>query len=194
MIACQRELFSLPDGLHYLNCASFSPLLKKSEEAAYDAIRRKVNPALIQEGENTDSIETMRKLVGRMVNTSGERVAFIPAVSYGVAIAVANTELAAGQNVVVPGGEFPSNVYGWMDKCKAVGAELRLAAPAADGGASGGEWNAAIMESIDHNTAVVSVTPLHWTNGILSALPRIDARANAPRIQQHASRRIKRAN
>lgn len=170
-------MFSLPAGQHYLNCASYSPLLKSSEEAAYEAIRRKVNPALTIDGENQKAVETMRKLVGRLVNASPERVAFVPSVSYGVAIAVANTELAAGQNVVVPGGEFPSNVYGWMDRCKAVGAELRLVSQPGDAAVPGAAWNDSILEAIDAQTAVVAATPLHWTDGILFDLERIGARA-----------------
>lgn len=181
MLTCQRELFSLPEGVHYLNGASSSPLLKSSEEAAYKAILRKVNPALTIEAENQGPLETIRDLIGRLVNASPERVAFVPSVSYGVAIAVANTELAAGQNVVVPGGEFPSNVYGWMDKCKEVGAELRLVPQPATGNNTGNKpgeaWNTAILEAIDAQTAVVASTPLHWTDGILFDLERIGVRA-----------------
>lgn len=177
MLTCQLDLFSLPQGLHYLNCASYSPLLKSSEEAAYAALRRKVNPALTTVEEGIAPAESLRELVARLVNASPERVAFIPAVSYGVAIAVANTKLAAGDNVVVPGAEFPSNVYGWMDKCKEVGAELRLVPPPVDGARPGEAWNEAIREAIDARTAVVSVTPLHWTDGTLFDLAGIGARA-----------------
>ena len=29
---CQKHLFQIPDGIHYLNCAYMSPLLKSVEE------------------------------------------------------------------------------------------------------------------------------------------------------------------
>ena len=172
MLSCQRDLFSLPAGLHYLNSASQTPLLKSSQEAAMEGFQRKVNPALASDDESFAPVETLRGLVGRLVNASPEQVAFVPSVSYGVAIAVANTELAAGQNVVLPAEEFPSNVYGWMDKCKEAGAELRIV-PRHPGEA----WNEAILAAIDANTAVVAMTPLHWTDGTLFDLARIGARA-----------------
>ena len=34
MLECQRDLFTLRDDVHYLNCASKSPLLRASEEAS----------------------------------------------------------------------------------------------------------------------------------------------------------------
>ena len=177
MMACQRELFSLPEGLHYLNCASQGPLLKSSEQAAYEAVRRKVNPALTTDAESFGPVDALRELAGRMVNASPEQVAFIPAASYGVAIAVANTPLAAGQNVVIPEGEFPSNVYGWMDRCRVVGAELRLVPRPAGGDSPGAAWNAAILNAIDARTAAVAATPLYWNDGTLFDLGGIGARA-----------------
>ena len=33
MLSCQKDLFSLPDGMHFLNCATLSPLPKTVEAA-----------------------------------------------------------------------------------------------------------------------------------------------------------------
>lgn len=177
MISCQRALFSLPENQHYLNCASQGPLPRSSQEAAHEAVRRKANPALATDAESFGPVDGLRSLVGRLVNASPEQVAFIPAASYAVAIAVANTPLAAGQNVVMPGGEFPSNVYGWMDRCKAVGAELRLVPRPSAGERPGVAWNTALLEAVDSHTAVVAVTPLHWNDGTLFDLKGLGKRA-----------------
>ena len=79
MLSCQRDLFSLPEGLHYLNSASKSPLLKSSQEAAHRDLQRMVNPALVLDGEFFDRTDALRGLVGQLVNASPDQVAFGPA-------------------------------------------------------------------------------------------------------------------
>ncbi|MCZ6645125.1 MAG: aminotransferase class V-fold PLP-dependent enzyme, partial [SAR324 cluster bacterium] len=177
LLTCQRHMFSLPKGLHYLNCASQSPLPNTVAQAAHEAIARKVNPSLASDAESFAPVEALREIVGRVVNASAERVALIPSVSYGVAVALANITIAAGQNVVAPAEEFPSNVYGWMDACREHGAELRLVPRPTDTQQPGKEWNERILEAIDKNTAVVALTPLHWTDGTWFDLPAVSERA-----------------
>jgi selenocysteine lyase/cysteine desulfurase len=177
MLTCQRHLFSLPKGMHYLNCASQSPLPDAVAIAAYRAIGRKVNPTLSPDSDSFAPVEALREKVGTLVNAPADRVAFIPSVSYGVAIAAANIPIYAGQNVVLPAEEFPSNVYSWMDACRENRAELRIVPRPEDAQRPGAEWNARIVEAIDGNTAVVALTPLHWTDGTWFDLEAAGARA-----------------
>ncbi len=145
--------------------------------AKYDAIAGKTDPSLASDGESFAPVEALRKIIGRVVNASAERVALIPSVSYGVAVALANITISAGQNVVAPAEEFPSNVYGWMDACREQGAELRLVPRPTDTQQPGKAWNERILEAIDRNTAVVALTPLHWTDGTWFDLPAAGERA-----------------
>lgn len=177
MLTCQRDLFSLPDSAHYLNCAYLSPLLKTVEAAGIEGLRRKSVPTGVLPEHFFTEVEGLRERIGRLVNASPDRVAFIPAVSYGVAIAVRNLPLRKGQNVVSPAEEFPSNIYGWMDKCHEVGGELRLVPRPSDVQHPGRAWNEAMLEAIDANTALVSLTAVHWTDGTRFDLERIGARA-----------------
>ncbi|MCZ6646445.1 MAG: aminotransferase class V-fold PLP-dependent enzyme [SAR324 cluster bacterium] len=177
MLACQRHLFSLPDTVHYLNCAYMGPLLKTTEAAGIAGLRRKSVPTDIVQEDFFAPVEELRKLVGRLVNASPERVAMIPAVSYGVAIAAHNLPLRAGQNIVSPGEEFPSNVRAWQERCAEAGAELRMVPRPTDVQHAGTVWNEALLEAIDDDTALVSLTAVHWTDGTRFDLERIGARA-----------------
>ena len=114
---CQRHLFSLPEDQHYLNCAYMSPLLKTVEAAGIAGVQRKANPASLVPSDFFDETEELRGLFAELVHTTADRVALVPAVSYGIAIASQNMQLRQGQNVVIPGEEFPSNVYAWMSQC-----------------------------------------------------------------------------
>ncbi len=45
MLSDQRHLFSLPESMHYLNCAYMGPLPKRTEEAGIEGLRRKSVPS-----------------------------------------------------------------------------------------------------------------------------------------------------
>ena len=174
---CQRDLFSLPADQHYLNCAYMSPLLKTVEAAGVAGLRRKANPAGLTPSDFFDETEQLRELFARLVHTTADRVALVPAVSYGIAIASQNVQLHGGQNVVIPGEEFPSNVYAWMTQCQHTRATVRLVErPSAESAA--GTWNTRLLEAIDQNTAVVTLSTVHWTDGTPFDLEQIGQRAS----------------
>ncbi len=174
---CQRDLFSLPADQHYLNCAYMSPLLKTVEAAGVAGLRRKANPAGLTPSDFFDETEQLRELFARLVHTTADRVALVPAVSYGIAIASQNVQLHGGQNVVIPGEEFPSNVYAWMTQCQHTRATVRLVErPRAESAA--GTWNTRLLEAIDQNTAVVTLSTVHWTDGTPFDLEQIGQRAS----------------
>ncbi len=175
MLPCQRHLFRLPDGLHYLNCAYMSPLARPVEEAGLAGLRRKRDPTSIAAEDFFTDVARARQRFGRLVGADPARIAVIPSVSYGIAAAVRNTLLTRGQNVVVTAGQFPSNWYAWRRAARAAEAELRIvAAPTGPGRAAG--WNARLLDAIDDRTAAVALGQIHWTDGSRFDLEAIGAR------------------
>jgi selenocysteine lyase/cysteine desulfurase len=177
MIACQRHLVHLPEGLHYLNCAYMGPLLRSVEAAGIEALRRRHDPTAITADDFFSESDRGRALFARLVNCPAERVAIMPSVSYGMAIVARNLELARGQNVVVAHAQFPSNVYAWRRLCAERGAELRTVAPPEARAGRGEGWNQRLLEAIDSSTALVAMGNVHWTDGTRFDLARIGARA-----------------
>ena len=173
---CQRDLFSLPEDQHYLNCAYMSPLLTTVEAAGVAGLRRKANPAGLAPHDFFDESEQLRALFAQLIHTTAARVALVPAVSYGIGIASHNVQLHSRQNVVIPGEEFPSNVYAWLAQCQHTGATVRFVErPHAESPA--GTWNTRLLEAIDQNTAVVTLSTVHWTDGTPFDLEQIGQRA-----------------
>jgi hypothetical protein len=87
----QKHLFSLDPAVHYLNCASKSPLLKTAENAAIEALIRGRNPMEISVNDFFDEAEEVRKSVGTIVNCGANNVALIPSSSYGFSSVLKNT-------------------------------------------------------------------------------------------------------
>jgi selenocysteine lyase/cysteine desulfurase len=177
MLACQRDRFSLPEGAHYLNGAYMSPLLKSVEAAGIEGIRAKRFPADITPTDFFTGADRVRALFAALIHAADpERVAIMPAVSYGIAAAARNTPMRNGQNVVLAEGQFPSNALIWRRLARERGTEVRtVAAPGRIRG-RGREWTDRVLEAIDHDTAVAALAPVHWTDGTRFDLARIGSR------------------
>lgn len=178
MLDCQRSHFSLPPDVHYLNGAYMSPLLRSVEEAGIAGIRAKRFPSDIGPSDFFEGADTARDRFARLIRAEDpERVAILPAVSYGIAVAARNTPIGRGQNVVLAEGQFPSNALVWRRLADEAGAEVRTArAPAGMAGRSR-EWSARVLAAIDADTAAVAIAPVHWTDGTRFELATIGARA-----------------
>ncbi len=196
MLTCQRHLFSLPDDVHYLNCAYMSPLLKSVEDAGIAGVRSKRLPYTISsDGFFTDALQ-VRALFAQLINApSTENISLLPSVSYGMAIVAKNCNLESGQNIVSVGGEFPSNVYAWKKHLNN-NVELRLVVAPEEKNTTHQDiedadyldqysptraeiWNDKILEAIDEKTAVVVLCPVHWADGSFFDLEIIGDAARA---------------
>ena len=177
ILRCQREAFSLPDDVHYLNCAYLGPLPRVTEEAGIAGILQKRAPMAVQSGDFFTESDRVRELFARLVGASEpNRIAIIPSASYGVAVAARNLPVEQGQNIVLLHEQFPGNVYGWRRRAEESGAQIRTVAPP-DGPCRGSAWNERLQEAIDVDTAVVAVPHVHWTDGTVFDLPAVGARA-----------------
>ena len=171
MIPSQRHLFDIPDEVAYFNCAYMGPLSHKALAAGDMGMRRKYNPwKLFQDDFFTES-EATRTAFANMINASADDVAFVPAASYGTAVASANIPLSANQTIVLLEDQFPSNVYPWATKAKDSGAKIiTLGRPADD------NWTPVILEAIGEETGIVALPHCHWTDGGLIDLVAVGQR------------------
>lgn len=177
-LSCQRTRFELPSGLHYLNGAYMSPLSKAVLAAGCDGLYRKAVPTRISPGDFFTQSNAARERFARVVNASPERIAIIPAASYGVATVARNLVIERGQNIVILHEQFPSNVYAWRRLAASSGAQIKIVHPP-EGWPRGEAWNAKVVEAIDDATAAVAVPHVHWTDGTRFDLAAIGERARA---------------
>jgi len=164
-LSSQKHLFSLPAGIHYLNCAYMSPLSKQVEAAGITGIKRKCNPTNIQPKDFFTDSDRVRSLFANLINAKDpQRIAILPSVSYGMAIVAQNLTVTPGQNIVIADEQFPSNVYAWS-RLQEKGAILRKITPPQSLVNRSQNWNNSIIEAIDRNTLLVALPHVHWTDG-----------------------------
>ena len=179
LLSCQKHLFSLDPGLHYLNGAYMSPQLRSVEAAGLHSLRAKNNPAKVVPLDFFTQANELRGLFARLVHAATpESVALVPAASYGMAIVAKNLPCQKGQKIVIAEGQFPSNVYPWMALAKEKGLEIQIVPMPIEPENRGRRWNERILAAIDDSTALVSIGHIHWANGTLFDLESISQRVH----------------
>ena len=168
----QRDLFEVPGGISYLNCAYMGPLLRETREIGERAVGRKSSPWEVTPDDFFEEVEEARALFARLVGGDADGVALVPSVSYGMAVATANVPVEPGDNVLILEDQFPSNVYPWRELVEKKRAEL-VVVPRPDDY----DWTRAVLGRLDGRTAVVAVPNCHWTDGSLLDLGEIGVRA-----------------
>jgi selenocysteine lyase/cysteine desulfurase len=166
------ELFEIPQGVTYLNCANMAPQLRSVTAAGHEAVRKKAAPWTLSSAEWFTGAEELRTLAGRVMDTEAKNVALVPAASYGIAVAAKNVEVTSGRSIVIVEHEFPSNVYAWRELAIRQGGRLVTVQRSPESG-----WTDSLLQAIDDQTAVVSVPQCHWTDGSVIDLIRVGERA-----------------
>ena len=181
MLTAQKEQFSLPSGIHYLNCATRAPFSRLVEQAGHAVLSQQANPFGLRPDDFFTGATRVRALFSQLIhNSDPERIAIIPSVSYGMAVVARNLSrkpgIRAGQQIVLIGDEFPSDVYAWGRVCRELGlSAITIGMP--DTTPKGPTWNERLLEAISPNTALVVVPPVHWMYGIRFDLEAIGQRA-----------------
>lgn len=158
-----------------------SPLLRKAEVAGMIGMRKKRQPNLITMDDFFGTVDIARDRFAMLVDTDQpSSCVVIPSVSYGIANAVNNIALKHRQNIVMMHQIFPSNYYGWEQKARDAGAEIRVVQPPSAHSPDGHTWTQLILDAIDEHTAVVNISHVHWADGSL-----FDLSAIAEKIHRH---------
>jgi selenocysteine lyase/cysteine desulfurase len=154
-------------------------------EAGHRAVDLRALPAAITPADFFAPAERVRGLCAALVRADPEQVALVPTVAAGMAVVAANLSPRAGQNVVMLGDQFPSNVYPWR-RWREQGVTLRpVAAPPGDAHDPASwrrrcaAWHGALEAAIDRDTVLVALEPAHWTDGTRFDLDRLARRARA---------------
>ena len=161
MIKCQKHLFNLDSSEYYLNCAYKSPLLKKGELLAINAIKKERNPSYLKPNNYFEISEEIRTEFSKIIKSHKSEVAIMPSSSYGFANVFNNIRIHGNKAIVVE-NEFPSGYFSVKKWCSENNIQLDIIER---NNLSAKDWNKKIIDSIDSNTSVVLISSVHWTNG-----------------------------
>ncbi len=164
-LASVRREFSVTQHLVYLNHASIAAPPRRTQEA----IGRMAASVSVSGDrrwpEQNERVEEVRSLVARLLGARrAAELAFVQNTSDGLSVVAEGLDWEAGDNVVGALGEYPSNVYPWM-QLEARGIEYRKA-PERAGRIDGRE----IAALIDERTRVLALSWVQFSTGFRSDL------------------------
>jgi selenocysteine lyase/cysteine desulfurase len=169
----QQDKFKLDKDVTYLNTAYMAPLLKESERIGIEALSKKCTPYKYQLSDFFEPVENIKKLFAELIDAPDpKQIAIIPSASYGIANVANNVCLNPGDEIIVIGEQFPSNIYSWKTIAKKNNAQIKvITAPHSKN--RGEAWNKNILETINPNTALIAMPHVHWADGTLFDLKTI---------------------
>ncbi|MEZ4827360.1 MAG: aminotransferase class V-fold PLP-dependent enzyme [Bacteroidia bacterium] len=166
MLHSLKHLFSLDPEVAYLNCSYMSPLLRSVEAAGIEGLTGKRSPNRISVEDFFNPVLKLKKAFSTLIGEENhERIAVIPSVSYGVAMAAHNIRLNKGEKIIISDQQFPSNVFEWQKLADRSEGRLIKISPPDSFEQRGQKWNERILEAIDVQTKVVALPHFHWADG-----------------------------
>lgn len=177
MLSCQRHLFNLSGDQTYLNCSYMSPLMTSVSQAGIEAIYKKENPESLPPQDFFVYGDRVKQAFSNLVNIPiAAQCAIIPSVSYGMATVAKNLRAGKGDEILVLGEQFPSNVYPWKALEKENGVVVRTVEAPLSRHERGRMWNEKLLNSISTKTKLVAISHVHWADGTLFDLTAIRQR------------------
>jgi selenocysteine lyase/cysteine desulfurase len=175
IIPSQKHLFDIPDEVAYFNCAYMSPLLNAALDAGRAGLARKSRPWEIEARHFFDEADRVRGLFALLIGASADDIAIVPAASYGIATAMRNAPVAAGEAVVILAEDFPSTVHA----ARACVAHKKARLVTVPRPVEGESWTDSLLHAIDEGTALVCVPHVHWVCGSVIDLASVSRRCRA---------------
>jgi selenocysteine lyase/cysteine desulfurase len=174
MLAAQRDLFDIPRHICYLNSASYSPLPRKTQEAARAAVLRKARPWTLDATFANRQHERARAAAAALIHAHPADIALIPSISYGVATAAKIVRIIPGARVIVLENDHSSPVLEWQTRTEAQGFGIETVRRPDDG-----DWTSAVLAAIERSGApplgLASISSVHWSDGGLLDLEKVAA-------------------
>ncbi len=162
-----RDLFPVTDRYAYFQHPAVTALPRPAREALLRFSREVMEHGCRNESGWVQRRERVRELAGRLMECDPKRIGFVRNTSHGLSVLAESIPWEPGDSVVVPRGEFPANVYPWMNQ-RRKGVELRWV-PTREGGV----YREQIRRVIDDSTRVLSLSSVQFSNGFRADLQSI---------------------
>ena len=154
-----RQQMPVANRWAYFDHAAVAPLSGPAQQVIVDWSREAA-----EEGDTAWSgwnrrVEQTRDTAAAMINADADEVALVPNTTAGISLVAEGFPWREGDNVVVPAGEFPSNLYPWMNLAER-GVEARLV-PMEGAGIDLDR----LADACDERTRIIAISWVGYANG-----------------------------
>lgn len=120
-----RDAWSLPDEITYLNHGSFGPSPKTVQQAREKWSRRlESQPMDFFIRRMEEALDAAARRLGELIGTDGKNLAFVENATHGMNVVAANIPLEPGDEVLLTDHEYGAVQRIWRERCRRTGARL----------------------------------------------------------------------
>ena len=166
-IALLRSLLPITKNLVFLDHAGVAPISTRTSDAIAAAARAQAEFGGTASARLYAKIDQTRGLAATLLNSRLQEIAFVKNTSEGISFVAEGLPWEEGDNVIIPAGEYPANVYPWMNLARR-GVEVRFARRE---GFSIPAEN--IFACVDSRTRAISVSFVQYSTGFRMDLKKI---------------------
>ena len=159
----------------YFNHAGVSPWAPETIKAVNDFTTQFAHDCF-QRTNWFDRLDGIRETLAGLVNAQKHEIAFTRNTGDAISIIAAGIDWKAGDRVVVPACEYPSNVYPWMDARDRHGVEVvSVDETIHANGIARVDEDDLIRACEHHRTKLLAVSHVQWTSGQRMNLNKLGA-------------------
>lgn len=148
------------DDIIHLNHAAVGPWPRRTTEAVEAFARENLHHGSRGYGRWLETIAATRELARQLIGApAAEDVAFVKNTSEALSMVAFGLPWKAGQNIVIPAGEFPSNRVVWHAAAERFDLEVREVAV-------GEEPELDLLRACDGDTALLSTSAVRYDTGL----------------------------
>ncbi len=158
-----RDEFPITKTYNYQNNAAVAPMCRRSALAVQTFLGEAVDHSCVR-GSAYQEAERVRRLSASLLNATADEICFVKNTTEGLNFVSTGIAWNPGDNVVTTNVEFPANVHCWLALRKR-GVTIRQVRER-----NGRIPLEEIVESIDENTRVVTISSVQYASGFRSDL------------------------
>ncbi len=154
-----RDQMPVAERLVYLDHAAVAPLSGPARQAVLDWTQQATEQGDVCWPQWEQRVEEVRSLAARLVGAQPAEIGLVPNTTTGIGLVAEGFPWQAGDNVLAPANEFPSNQYPWMNLAERGVQTRRL--PVEDGRLDPDR----ILAACDERTRMISVSWVGYATG-----------------------------
>lgn len=143
----------------YFDHAAVAPLSGPAADAGRQFIQQAASMGDTVWPQWSGNVERLRNSIAELITADSKEICLVPNTTTGINLVAEGWPWRAGDNVILPEGEFPSNLFPWENQ-RERGVEVRLV-PRRDGQVLVDD----LMERVDENTRIIAVSWVGYASG-----------------------------
>lgn len=159
-----REEFPVTRKWIYFNHAGVAPIPLRTSTAIEAAAQEAATHGACLYDRWMEQVEGVRRQCAGLIGADHQEIAFVKNTSHGLSLVANGLPWKRGDNILTVEGEFPSNIYPWMN-LQDRGVELRIVAPR-----EGRVFLEDLERALDRKTRLLTISSVEFGTGFRNDL------------------------